>query len=152
MTSRLALVVLLFACKSSDDSEPALFPDDYAATYQEVRNCRNSIEHGGIRVRVLASPDAVMPYKTRAQPFPTGALVVKEEYDGGDVDCGGPIVQFTVMQKLDVGSAPDTLDWEWQEVDRDLHAKQDTLVERCTQCHTDCGKPPEGYDATCTVP
>jgi hypothetical protein len=134
-----------------DGGEPALFPANYAATYQEVRNCRNSVEHGAVRIRVLASPDALTPYTTRTAPFPTGAIVLKEERADTDLDCSGPIVNYTVMLKLDAGSSPDTLDWRWQEVDPKLRAEQ-TNLERCPRCHTDCGKPPEGYDGTCTVP
>jgi hypothetical protein len=28
----------------------------------------------------------------------------------------------------------------------------ETDIERCTRCHTGCGKPPEGHDGTCAVP
>jgi hypothetical protein len=147
------LVAHLLACGDHDDDggEPALFPADYATTYVEVRNCRFSLEHDLVRMRVLASPDALTPYNGRTAPFPTGAIVLKEQYDGGDDTCTGPIFNVTVMQKLDVGSAPETLDWNWQETDAEYRAV-DTDIDRCTRCHTDCGKPPEGYDGTCTVP
>lgn len=152
LTFGVVLSALLSACGTDGASgDPALFPADYASTYQEVRDCRFSLEHDLIRVRVLASPEALTPYTGRAAPFPTGAIVLKEQYDESDTTCAGPIKSFTVMQKLDVGSSPDTLDWEWQEVDAKLHSTG-TDIKRCTNCHTDCGKAPDGYDGTCTMP
>ncbi|MBA3395918.1 MAG: cytochrome P460 family protein [Deltaproteobacteria bacterium] len=157
--TRLALVFVVLASgitvsscgdDGSSTGDPPLFPADYAATYQEVRGCRFSVEHDSIRVRVLASPDAVTAYNGRTAPFPTGSIILKEEFDESDTACAGPIVEVTVMQKLAVGSSPDTLDWTWQKatVERVI----ETDIMRCTRCHTSCGKPPEGYDGTCTVP
>lgn len=154
LLSTFAFVSLLTggACGSDGGSaDPALFPADYAATYREVRNCRFSLEHDLIRVRVLAAPDAFTAYTGRAEAFPTGAIVLKEQYDESDTTCAGPIVSYTVMQKLPVGSAPADLDWSWQEADADLHSTG-TDIKRCTQCHKDCGVAPDGYDGTCTVP
>jgi hypothetical protein len=156
MSRRILLALIapaLAACSDDGGSSgpPPLFPDDYAATYQQVRNCRFSLDHDLIRVRVLASPDALVAYNGRTAPFPTGAIVLKEEYAESDTACAGPIESFTVMQKLEVGSSPATLDWSWQEVGADHHGKTIDIM-RCTSCHTGCGKPPEGYDGTCTVP
>ena len=147
----LTLIAFLFGCGSSDDSNPPLFPADYATTYQEVRNCRNSIEHDLVRVRILAAPDALTAYNGRLEEFPVGAVALKEEYDGGDINCERDIMRWTVMRKLAPGSSPDTLDWEWQEVDEDRR-EVDVDIMRCTNCHTDCGKPPEGYAGTCAAP
>src|SRR5688500_17982290 len=101
MSYRFRLLLLLCAgCPSSDDdggeSDP-LFPEDYAATYQEVRDCRNSSEHNLHKVRILADPELAMPaYLGRDQPFPVGAVLLKEEYDFGDDTCDGDILQWTV--------------------------------------------------------
>ncbi|MGE5307422.1 MAG: cytochrome P460 family protein, partial [Hyphomicrobiales bacterium] len=148
----------LFACGSNSNgktdgntSGPPVFPADYAATYQQVRNCRLSLEHDLMYIRVLASPDALAAYNGRTAPFPTGAIALKEQYGEDDTTCAGPIVNFTVMQKLAVGSSPATLDWTWQKVGADRRLV-DTDITRCTRCHTDCGKPPDGYDGTCTMP
>jgi hypothetical protein len=134
-----------------DGGDPPLFPADYATTYQQVRNCRNSIEHPG-RIRVLAAPDALAPYRGRSGPFPVGAVVLKEVYSSIDSSCAAEIDNFAVMVKLEPGSSPDTLDWSWQEVSFD-RKKTATDVPRCTTCHARCGVPAEGgYDATCTHP
>jgi Cytochrome P460 len=128
-----------------------LFPADYAATYQQVRACRNSLDHDLHRIRVVASPDALASYNGRTMPFPAGAIVLKEEYEGSDTTCAGPIVSFTVMKKLAAGSAAATLDWQWQEVSGDRRTVNEDN-RSCVGCHKFCGVPPEGYDGTCTVP
>jgi hypothetical protein len=148
----LAFIVAVTGCSGDDGGggDPPLFPANYAESYQQVRNCRGSIEHGPVRVRVLADPGALQPYMTRVGAFPVGSIVLKEEFDEEDLSCATPF-QYTVMQKLEPGSSPDTLDWTWQTVDK----KRKVVVEevrRCWQCHSDCGKPPEGFDGTCTVP
>jgi hypothetical protein len=153
VTRGLATLVLhlLVACGSDDAGDPPVFPADYATTYQQVRNCRFSLEHDLVRMRVLAAPDAFTAYTGRAEPFPTGAILLKEQYDSADMACEGPIIGITVMQKLDVGSSPATLDWFWQETDENARPIAIDSM-RCTRCHTSCGKAPEGYDGTCTMP
>lgn len=141
----------LIACSDDGKADVALFPVDYAATYQQVRNCRMSLEHGFVPIRVLASPDALAPYRDRAAPFPEGSIVLKEEFATNDSACAGKPMRFTVMQKLPTGAATEALDWTWQEVDAD-RASTGKDLQRCIACHTDCGKPPEGYQGTCTVP
>jgi hypothetical protein len=144
------LLVLLVGC-GGDPSEPPLFPADYAATYTEVRNCRPSIEHGAVNVHVLAAPDALETYTTRTGPFSTGAIVLKEEYAEQDDTCAGPIRAWTVMEKLDDGTSPATLDWHWQKV----NAQRTTTSvndETCTTCHAMCDSENGGYLHTCTQP
>lgn len=138
------------ACGADDAAVEPVFRADYAATYREVRNCRFSLEHDLMHVRVLASPEAFTPYSGRVEAFPPGAVVLKEQYGMDDTDCTGPIVTTTVMQKLDLGSMPTDLDWTWQEVTPAHHALPTT--PKCVQCHKDCGKAPDGYDGTCEVP
>ncbi len=141
------------ACDGDDPpADDVLFPEDYAATYQEVRDCRQS---GGAHdinfVRVLSDPAALGPYTDRATAFPEGAIVLKEEYDFGDQTCAGPIKQWTVMVKLAAGANPDALDWQWQRVSN-LRDVVEADAPRCIGCHQGCGVPPDGYDGTCTVP
>jgi hypothetical protein len=153
---RLALsaALLLAAC---DDGEPPpeepqpLFPADYAKTYTEVRACRQGGEHELNTIRVLADPAAKDPYLNRDAPFPTGAVVLKEEYDFSDMTCEGPILKWTVMARLEAGSSPKTLDWQWQEVDQDRNIVGDD-TPKCYGCHTSCTPEVDGYEYTCTVP
>jgi hypothetical protein len=135
---------------SCGGGEPA-FPEDYAATYTEVRNCRQSGDHDLNVIRILADPAALAAYRDRAEPFPVGSVVLKEEFEFGDTTCSGPIKQWTVMEKLEVGSSPDTLDWAWQTVDADRNVVDEDLPQ-CIGCHTGCGVAPDGYDGTCAVP
>ena len=149
----LALVVvaaLPLGCGDDDEPTP-VFPEDYAATYVEVRDCRPSTEHDFANVRVLADPLAAGPYRDRDAPFPEGAVVLKEEYDLGDVSCEGDVVRWTVMQRLAAGTSADTLDWYWQAVGprRNVQSEDES---RCIGCHTTCGEPPDGYEGTCEVP
>ncbi len=88
----IASLVVVAACSATDQ---ALFPADYAATYQQVRACRFSIDHDMMNVRVLVSPDAYGVYTTRVGVFPAGAVIVKEEYAGADTTCSGPIKEYT---------------------------------------------------------
>jgi hypothetical protein len=133
------------------DAPAPLFPADYLTSYTEVRDCRQSGDHDLNVVRMLASPSALEPYQGRALPFPEGAVVLKEEYDLGDVDCTGPIKQWTVMERLAPGTSPETLDWTWQRLDaeRTVAAENGML---CIACHSGCGVAPEGYQGTCAVP
>ncbi len=153
-----AVLAVLGGCgEDSDVGDPAIFPADYADTYQEVRACRRSLDHGLVYIRVLAAPEALVPYTGRVAPFPTGAIVLKEQYGEDDATCAGPIVHFTVMQKLEVGSSPETLGWVWQHANADLTtAKSENTaaaIKHCTGCHAECqlGEN-KGYDGTCTDP
>lgn len=125
---------------------PANFPDGF----QEVRNCRPSSEHDLGRVRVYADERAQSTYTTREGEFEEGAILIKEEYDGTDSECAGPVTQWTVMQRLAAGSSPDTLGWRWQRVgvNREVVTQDD---RRCAGCHTSCNAP-DGFSNTCAVP
>lgn len=150
--------LLAGACPAGDDgdgdtgssAEPA-FPAGYAASYTEVRNCRGSGDHDLNNIRILVDPSGLEAYQGRAVPFPAGAVVLKEEYDFGDVGCTGELVQWTVMTKLPAGSGSETLGWAWQTVDADRKVV-DEDEPRCIGCHTSCGVAPDGYDATCAMP
>ena len=152
----LLLLGLATACPSGDDGGAAsgpdpLFPDDYEASYTEVRDCRGSGDHDLHNIRILADPAALVPYDGRVEPFPEGAIVLKEEYDFGDIACAGEIIEWTVMQRLPTGSSASTLDWAWQELDADRRVLTED-EPRCISCHQGCGVPPDGYDGTCASP
>ncbi|HTL37137.1 MAG TPA: hypothetical protein VL326_28575 [Kofleriaceae bacterium] len=145
-------MLALTSCGGDDGGgEPPVFPASYATTYQEVRNCRFSIDHNLRRIRVLASPDALAPYTDRMTAFPVGAVLLKVEHAEDDTSCSGPPIGFTAMLRLEAGADPALLDWKWQELDGDQHALQ-PMPARCASCHKTCGVPPEGYSGTCTQP
>ena len=147
-----ALLLAPAACGGGAEGgeETTLFPADYAASFEEVRDCRRSSDHDLNYVRVLADPAALEPYQGREEPFPDGAVVLKEEYDFADDTCSGEIIQWTVMSRLAEGSAPDTLDWQWQTVDAE-RAVEDENAVTCTGCHSEC-QAPTGYASTCADP
>jgi hypothetical protein len=144
-----ALCLVGAGCGDDGGGAP-LFPDDYGATYLEVRDCRPSGDHDLNNIRVLADPAALGPYTARDAAFPIGAVLLKEEYDFGDPDCSGEIKQWTVMQRRASGTSTDTLDWAWQRVDWDRNVMSED-EPRCIGCHQLCG-PPGGYANTCTEP
>jgi hypothetical protein len=139
------VAVLALALAACGD-EPR-FPDDYADTYTEVRDCRRSADHDLHYIRVLADPDALAPYRDRTGEFPVGSILLKEEYDFADGDCTGEILEWTVMQKTD---SPARLGWDWQRVDADRSIKTDNS-SLCSNCHSNCTAP-DGFDSTCAVP
>lgn len=127
-----------------------MFPANYRDTYVEVRDCRQSADHDLHMIRVFADPLARGPYLLRDAPTPEGAVLVKEEYDFGDLDCSGAIVKFSAARRLPADSDPENLDWQWQHLD----AARNVLFEeapRCVSCHTGC-EPPDGYEHMCAVP
>lgn len=144
------LALGLTGCPGEEGALP-LFPADYAKDYVEVRNCRPSGDHDLNNIRILADPAALGPYQGRGEPFPVDSVVLKEEYDFGDLTCEGPIKHWTVMQRLPDGSSPSTLDWAWQQVD-DQRAVVNEDEPRCINCHQGCGQGPDGYGWTCAVP
>lgn len=143
----------LFAIALAACGPPAdpVFEANYKSTFTEVRNCRPSSEHDLHNVHVLANALAMEPYLNRDAEFPVGAILLKEEYDFGDIECSDAIVYWTVMEKLPAGSSPTTLDWHWQKVDPKRNVVTDDEA-RCISCHTMCGVAPDGYMSTCEVP
>lgn len=134
---------LACACGGDDDKEPAgepFFPRDFASTYTLVRDCRFSIEHDGVSIRVYANDTAAQSYRDGTYPLPEGAILVKQQHtDGACAD----LVGFTAMRKLGAD------DWEWQEVDAEHAVRAKTNAARCVSCHADCT---QGRDMTCTDP
>ncbi|HEY4055615.1 MAG TPA: cytochrome P460 family protein [Kofleriaceae bacterium] len=153
MRSTLLLITLLGACGSDPDpGAPSELPADYLASYTQVRDCRLSIDHDLNFIRVLAAPDALDVYNSRTGAFPVGAVVVKEQFGEDDDTCSGTPIRWTVMKKLDGSETPDDLGWTWQQLGKKMKVDSDADIERCTSCHADCGKAPDGYDGTCTMP
>ncbi len=147
----LAVVVALVGCGDDGADPVAVFPADYLATYQEVRDCRGSADHDLGRIRVLADPAARGPYLARDAAFPVGAVLLKVEYDFADTTCVGPITQWTVMQRIADGGDPLQLGWHWQRVDLERRVVSEN-EPRCLGCHAECGVAPDGYLGTCAVP
>lgn len=147
LTSR-RLLSLAFVAGCGTDAEPPAFPADYRASYQEVRDCRYSIEHDLKNIRVLAAPEAFDAYTQRTSEFAVGAVVLKEEYAEDDNSCSGPIERFTVMEKRGDST---NLGWTWEQVSGS-RAVEEVDSKRCISCHTGCGVPPDGYDGTCAIP
>jgi len=116
-----------------------IFPADYRATFVEVRNCRLSVEHGGINIRVLTNPIAAQPYLENRNPLPDGSIVVKEEFNVSDgSDCSDDkLMRWRAMRK-EPGIDPQDGDWHWQWVDREQDGSRSVLFDdksTCIGCH-----------------
>ncbi len=144
------LACALVACDPSETEPPpaAVFPQDWQASYTEVRDCRRSGDHDLNYVRILADAAALAPYQKRDAPFPDGAVVLKIEFaDPECTDTSG----FTAMRREAGFDAPNG-DWHWQRLDATETVTEDGKLDRCIGCHTSCGAPPDGHDSTCAVP
>lgn len=137
---------LLLGCSEGSEVQP-LFPASYASSYVEVRDCRSSSDHELNKIRVLADSSALGVYTDRAGSFPEGSILLKEEYDFADGDCTGPVQRWTVMLRTE--AAPSG--WRWQDVSVGRIVVEGEEA-RCVNCHVQCGRPPEGWEGTCTVP
>jgi hypothetical protein len=112
-----------------------IFPSDYRASFVEVRDCRLSIEHGGVNIRVLASPDSARPYLDAANPLPIGSVLVKEEFDGPGCD-DRDFVRWRVMRKEAPGFDSEDGDWHWQWVEPNFAVRfDDKQTGSCIDCH-----------------
>lgn len=148
---QLAVVVSLCLSASAcgGPTDPSLLPVNYESTFTEVRNCRRGADHDLNFVRILVDDAAHPAYTMRDRPFPTGSVIVKEEYDPTDEDCTQIVIGWTVMVADPV--ATEALGWTWQRID-EFREPLDLDTRRCISCHTDCGKAPDGYAGTCSIP
>lgn len=124
----LATVARLGVCPTAP-----IFPADYRATFVEVRDCRPSIEHGGVMIRVLADPASAQAYLEEQNPLPVGSIVIKEEFDGVACD-DADLERWRVMRKEEPGFDPEDGDWHWQWVNRDRSVLFDDKTT-CIGCH-----------------
>ena len=142
--------LFLLACgdkstESSSAGEP-FFPRDFSATYIQVRDCRFSIAHDGHNILVYASPGQADAYLNGVYPFAPGTVFVKVLHN--DPSCED-LAGYVAMRKGEAGTAPDSDDWEWQEVDASRKVLGSGPLPSCIGCHKGCT---EGRDFTCTDP
>jgi hypothetical protein len=125
------------ATPTSNGIEP-IFPADYRDSFIEVRDCRLSIEHGGVNIRVLANAVAAEPYLRNANPLPVGSIVVKEEYDGAGCN-DRDLTRWRAMRKEEPGFDPADGDWHWQWVDAPARTVRFDDKTTCIGCHVQPG-------------
>ncbi|HEU5311264.1 MAG TPA: cytochrome P460 family protein, partial [Candidatus Eisenbacteria bacterium] len=125
-----------------------ILPSDYLSTYVEVRDCRFSLEHGGVYIRVLTNPEAAQLYRDDAEQLPVGTVVVKEEFSDGHCE-QNEIVRYRAMRKEAPGFDPEDGDWHWQFLTPRMEVAEDTKAS-CISCHRqpDCVR----RDFMCTLP
>jgi hypothetical protein len=113
-----------------------IFPADYRQTFAQVRDCRFSIEHGGVTIRVFANTTGASPYLREESPLPVGTVVVKEEFDAPDCGNDDDLLRWRVMRKEAPGFDPEDGDWHWQWVEPDRSVRFDDKAT-CISCHRD---------------
>ena len=130
------LAAVVSACESGPETLPeaegSLLTEALQARLVEVRPCRGSIEHPFSHVRVLVEAEQVERYDRGPFPFPTGALVVKQEYS--DSDCRVPL-GTTLMRKDAADYFPAFGDWRWQRLDGVGKVIEDGRLTSCASCH-----------------
>jgi hypothetical protein len=137
-----------------NDNAPAapvpVFPENYRATFTEVRDCRFSIEHGGFTIRVLANDVALEAYLADAAQLPVGSIIIKEEFGGPDCADDSVLEQWRVMRKEPPGFDPNAGDWHWQRVLANGRQVVEDSKASCIGCHS----VPECFerDYQCTHP
>jgi len=139
------LAVVAFSGCDDSEQQPR-FPENFQQTYLEMRTCRHSHEHELRHIRVFASPEAQLPYRTLkvGTPFPPGATLVKLEYQLAGCN-PADLLQYTVMHKGPGGEG----DWLWQRVSVERRVEEEGTPRRCINCHTVHCSPPFGYDLSC---
>jgi hypothetical protein len=130
---------------------------DFPADYADKATSRSGTAAAAATTTSTTSgsspiPPPSAPYQGRAEPFPAGAIVLKEEYDFGDLDCSGRDQAVDRDASPGRWASPDTLDWAWQRVDA-----QRRVFEVETPCAASAvtraaASPPDGYEWTCAVP
>lgn len=125
-------------------------PADFEG-YTEARTpCVLSHDHSLRYVRVFADDDALGPYTRADAPYPTGARLLKAEYDD---DACSELLGYVLMTKLEPGTASFDRDWDWARFDAEGQRISDPrfIPSTCVDCHTwHCAAPPYGWDFTCT--
>ena len=119
-----------------------VFPADYASTYEKVHDCKPSAHPAAKYVITWLSPngkDAMTAHSalpegsTETAAWPEGTVLIKAQYD--DSKCA-ELKNFTAMQKLAEGAAPDAGDWKWQHVDADGTCLNCDNGTACSGCHS----------------
>lgn len=127
-------------------TEP-IYPADYRTSFTQVRDCRFSIEHDGVNIRVWANDIALAAYLAEADELPVGSVIIKEEFAGGTCDSDDDLTLISAMRKEDPGFDSEDRDWHFQEVTPSDRRVVNNSKTDCTECHRTC----EDRDYMCTV-
>src|SRR5262245_35909346 len=117
-----------------------IFPANYRSSFVEVRDCRFSIEHDSVSIRVLVNDIGADAYLNEDNPLPVGSIVIKEEYDAGtsgapDCSNAADLVRWRVMRKESPGFDQVDNDWAWQWVDAPSRTVRFNDKTTCVGCH-----------------
>jgi hypothetical protein len=131
--------------------ETPLFDEDYLDSYSVVRDCRRSMDHDGLFIRIYANDVAADVYNARTGALPDGSTFIKEEHTDSTCNEAG-LVGWAVMRRV-AGSRPESDDWQFQFVDTAERELSANVREGCVSCHlNDCLGSGPGFDGTCAMP
>lgn len=137
--------LVLAACE--DEGAPAsLLPETYPEGFTEVRDCRFSVEHSAVNIRILADGPAAAVIADESYPFAVGALVVKEEYR--DMECT-QLEGYTLMERRAADDDEASDGWAWQRLDATAVPIGPDDDRSCSTCHRACTT---GRDGVCADP
>jgi hypothetical protein len=143
----LVLAVSVLGCGPEGAFPPEMDPD---AWIEARPPCTLSHDHDLTYIRVWADPAAHPIYTTFDGAYPAGATLLKGMYR--DEECE-ELVGFVTMVKLEPGSAPEDMDWDWRRYDETGHEMVNPrrIPSTCVDCHVwHCGEQPYGWDLTCS--
>jgi hypothetical protein len=122
----------LLACQGEgEDHAGDGLPAGYPEGFVEVRGCRTSVEHGLVRIRILAPAAAAPAYDRGPYPLPRGTVIVKEEFE--DPACASR-TGFALMHK-DGAAAARPGGWSWQRLDQRGAILESGALPACSSCH-----------------
>jgi hypothetical protein len=135
-------------CETPDPTVEPIAPADYRTSFTQVRDCRFSIEHDGVQIRVWANDIAMAAYLAEENPLPVGSVIVKEEFIGDNCDDDPDLNILSVMRKETSGFDNEDNDWHFQEINPTSRAVITNTKTDCIECHrNDCS----ARDYMCTV-
>ena len=142
-----AVVAVIHSCKDDDDDTPPA-PSADESLYDEITASGYSFYQGGV-ILAAASASPHGPFKLRfnatalavldstgelpsGNAFPSGSILVKEVYDGLDLDL------YAVMKK-DPTNSNSGAGWVWAEYDSDgtVITSISSSGTACVSCHDD---------------
>lgn len=142
-----AFLLLAPACeREEEDASPSLVPETFPEGFVEVRDCRFSVEHNAVHIRILAPTDVAQVYLDGQYPFAAGDLVVKQEFR--DSACT-ELVGMTAMQRRSAQDPMSGGDWSWQRLDEAAVPIGPEDARTCSGCHESCTM---GRDGVCADP
>ena len=131
----LVLIVGLYALAPGCGGEHgAYFPENYKDSYKLIHGCAPTEEHSSPFFMAYINSEAYDAWAA-FEVLPEGSTLVKVQYKNSNCTV---LDVYTVMRKGPPGTAPDSMDWEWQNADEYGQVVESGQVNYCITCHSGC--------------